>query len=147
MKNLNPEVRNGILLFLFIGVYFIIIDLLGYADNIYLRTLNIFFVFYFVNRTYKQYVSKGESSFLNNLGAAIITSVLGVVLSIVGFLLYIVVFRGNEYLSELSEPLIGAGKDLTLLQYCFALFAEGIASSVIVAFILNQYWKNKSTEN
>ena len=81
---------------------------------------------------------------MSNIGAAIITSILGVMLSVFGFIIYIKLFRGSDYLSELSEPLIGAGGDLSLAQYSFALFAEGIASSVIVAFILNQWWKNKA---
>ena len=146
MKTLRPEVQNGIMLFFFIGLFFILVDLIGFADNIWLRTLNIFFVFYFVNRTVKYYVEEGKNDFLSNIGAAVITSIIGVVLSVFGFIIYIKLFRGDAYLAELSEPLIGAGEELSLSQYSFALFAEGIASSVIVAFILNQWWKNKGAD-
>ena len=143
MKKLNPEIRNGILLFLSIGLYFIIIDLLGYQDEIYLKTANIIFVFYFVNATIREKIKSGQSDYLSNFGAAIITAVIGVFSSIIGFLAYLLLIRGIDYLPELSEPLIGTGTELSLGQYSFILFAEGMTSSVIVAFILMMYWKKE----
>jgi len=143
MKKLNSEIWNGILMFISIGLYFIIIDLLGYQDNRLLKGANIIFVFFFVNQTLRQKVKMGQEDYLSNFGSAIMTSVIGVSLSIVGFFLFIFVIKGRDYLSKLSEPLLGAGSNLTLSQYSFSLFAEGMASSVIVAFIMMMYWKKE----
>ena len=147
MKNLKPEFRNGILLFLAIGLFFIIMNLLGFADNIYLRTVNIFFVFYFVNRSIVEYKQKGQNNYMSNFGAAFLTAIIGVISSIGGFILYVLLVLGVDNLSELAEPLISTGQNLSLLQYSFVLFAEGIASSIIVSFILMQYHKDSSNVN
>jgi hypothetical protein len=143
MKKLNTEIRNGILLFISLGLYFIIIDLLGFQDEIILKTANIVLVFYFVNDTIRQNVKTEKADYLSLFGSAVMTSVIGIVLSILGFILYILLVKGQDYLSQLSAPLIGAGNDLSLSQYSFSLFAEGMASSVIVAFILMMYWKKE----
>ena len=48
---LPKEISNGFIIFLGIGIYFLLMNVLGLADLFYLRTLNVFFIFYGVNRT------------------------------------------------------------------------------------------------
>ncbi|WP_339838973.1 hypothetical protein [uncultured Flavobacterium sp.] len=52
MKN-NIEFKNGILIFLGIGLFFLLLDLFGFADKNYLRILNAFIVLYGINETLK----------------------------------------------------------------------------------------------
>jgi hypothetical protein len=43
---LTKEIRNGFLIFLGIGLYFLLMNVLGLANLFYLRTLNVFFIFW-----------------------------------------------------------------------------------------------------
>jgi len=144
MNKRGIEIVNGVFIFGSISLYFFIMELVGLSDKSYLRFLNIIIVIYFVNRTIRQIITAGKGGYFSNFGSAIITSSIGVVLGIIGLSIYINFWKGIDYVSELSAPIIGIGvEDLTMLEYCFALFAEGLASSVVVSFIIMQYWKNR----
>ena len=147
MKKIGPEIINGIYIFLLVGIFFMSMEALGLSDNMYLRLLNILFVFVFVNRTVKQKVNSGEISFLSNFGSAILTGFVGVFLSIIGLTVYIFFIKGIDYITQLAPSIITSGAEVSLTQYCFALFAEGLSSSMIVAFMIMQYWKNSKVPN
>lgn len=137
------ELTNGFLIFLGIGIYFVILELLGLSDVFFLRIFNILFVAYGINRTIKANKEDGIRGYNRNLLSAIITSMVGALLSI-GSLLAYIKFRGGEaYLKQLSENFIFGGGDLTIQQYCIGLLFESTAASLIVSFCLMQYWKDK----
>ena len=46
IKSKSLEIKNGFLIFLAIGIYFLLMELLGLSQLFYLRLVNIFFVFY-----------------------------------------------------------------------------------------------------
>ena len=138
---LPKELVNGILIFIGIGVYFILMDLLGLSDVYYLRILNIFIVLYFINRTIKTNIQEGKTVYFQNVISGGLTSFIGVALSVIGLRQYIVFKGGAEYIKNLSEAFI-FGNNPSVNEYCIGLFFEGIASSIIATFILMQYWKN-----
>lgn len=142
MKKLGSGFINGIYLFLLVGGYFLLMEALGLSDNIYLRFFNIVFVIVLVNRTVKQRVKANEGNFLTNFGAAILTGFVGVLLSIIGLTLYIIFITGIDNIADLAPSVMTTNSEVSLAQYCFALFAEGLSSSLIVAFTVMQYWKN-----
>ncbi|NMH28208.1 hypothetical protein [Flavobacterium silvaticum] len=137
------ELTNGIIIFLGIGVYFIILELLGLSDEFLLRIFNVAFVIYGVNRTIKANQADGIRGYNTNLLSAIITSMIGAFLSIGTLLAYIKFKGGESYLKNLADNFIFGGGHLTIQQYCIGLLFEATAASLIVSFCLMQYWKDK----
>lgn len=135
------ELRNGLLIFILLGVYFLILDALGLADIVYLRILNGAIVLYGLNRAIRQKIAKGESAYLANFASALSTSLFSVLLSIIGLALYVSVFKESS-VSDLATSVIVGNQDVSLVKFCAALIVEGLSSSAILSFILMQYWKN-----
>lgn len=137
MKN-TIEIKNGFLLFIALGVYFLLMDALGFANNAILRSFNAVLILYFINRTITNKIESGSTDFFEAYFAALKTGALAVLLSMIGLLVY-VQFRGGEiFLKELSGSLF-FGRNLGIMPYVAALFFEGIASVVIGVFIIMQY--------
>jgi hypothetical protein len=140
MKN-SIEIKHGFLIFLGIGIFFLLMDILGFADKNYLRILNAFIVLYGINKTIKYNFSHGNSEYLDNLIAGFKTGIIGVVLGIIGLIIFVYLKGGETYLSRLSDTFFFVGKT-NIIKYCSVLFFEGIASSLIGSFVLMQYWKD-----
>jgi len=136
------EIKNGFFIFISIGTYFLLMEFLGLSDLFYLRLFNVFFVIYAVNDTLKSRVSHGSTKFLSNALAALVPSLVGVSLSIAGLLVYSYMRGGDAYLHNLSESFLFGGHP-SINMYCFSLFFEGIASSVIVTLLLMLYYNDK----
>jgi hypothetical protein len=137
------ELTNGFIIFAGIGLYFILLEVLGLSDIFYLRILNILFVVYGVNRTIQGNHADGIRGYNRNLLSAIITSMIGAFLSIGSLLAYIQFNGGEAYLKNLSDNFIFGGGELTINHYCIGLLFESSAASLIVSFCLMQYWKDK----
>lgn len=142
LMKLPKELRNGIIIFLGIGLYFLLMILLGLGDISALRLLNVVFVFYGVNRTIKMNLNEGNKNFVLNAVSALITSIIGVVLSIIGLLIYSYIRGGDAYIQSLSKTFLFGGSP-TIVTYCISLLFEGIASSIIVTLLIMLYTNNK----
>lgn len=138
----KKEIKNGYFIFVAIGTYFLLMEFLGLSDNFYLRLMNIFFVFYAVNDTLKSRVMHGHTSFISNVSAALVTSLVGVTLSVAGLMLYSYIRGGDDYIRTLSESFLFGGHP-SINLYCFSLFFEGIASSVIVTLLMVLYYNDQ----
>ena len=62
--NISKELNNGILIFISIGIYFLLMELLGLSDVFLLRLLNIFIVVYFINKTIKSKLPRRKNRIL-----------------------------------------------------------------------------------
>ena len=140
---LSREFANGFIIFLGIGIYFLILEYLGLADEFYLRVLNLFIVAFGINRTIQMNYKDGIRGYNRHLVSAIITSMIGAALSIASLLAYIQFKGGEAYLQTLSKGFLFGGGELTIHYYCIGLLFESIASSIIISFCLMQYWKDK----
>jgi hypothetical protein len=139
---LPKELYNGCIIFIGIGLYFISMEALGLADLFYLRLFNILFVFYGTNRTLKSNFAEGQIVFVSNAVSALLTSLIGVSLSIVGLVAYSFAKGGDAYVKTLSETLLFGGNP-SVMTYSISVFFEGIVSAVIVSFILMLYWDTR----
>ncbi len=137
------EFANGFIIFIGLGIYFLLLELTGLSDEFYLRIFNVFIVIYGVNRTIKGNHAEGVRGYFTHLIAAIMTSMIGAVLSIACLLIYIHFNGGEAYLKNLAESFIFGGGELTIYRYCIALLFESVAASLAVSFCLMQYWKDK----
>ena len=134
---------NGFIIYIGIAIYFLVIEYLDLADEFYLRLLNLAIVVFGINLTLKQNYNDGVSGYFENLISGILTSMVGALLSVGSLLFYIQYKGGDDYLQTLSKGFLFGGGDLNISYYCIGLLFESVASSIIVAFVLMQYWKNK----
>jgi hypothetical protein len=139
---LKKEIKNGFFIFISIGIYFLLMEFLGLSNLFYLRLLNVFFIIYAVNDTLLSRIAHGKKKFVPNAMAALVTCTLGVFLSVVGLLIYSYLRGGDAYINNLSETFLFGGNP-SINMYCFTLFFEGIASSVIVTLLLMLYYNDQ----
>lgn len=139
---ISKEIFNGATIFVGIGVYFLLINALGFADVFYLRLLNIIFVYYGVNKTVQMNLAEGKNTFISNAVSAMTTSIIGVVLSVIGLIIYSYMKGGDSYVHSLSETFLFGGNP-SVETYCICLLFEGIASSVIVTMFAMLHWNNQ----
>ena len=136
MLRQTNAIANGLLIFILIGAYFTLLEALGLTDNIYLRFINFLFVLIGVNNTLKATARKTES-YVQRLVAGVTTAFTGILLSALGLFIYLSVF--DPELSAYGMTLIPAESNLT---FAAVIFVEGFTSSLMVVFIMLQYWKN-----
>lgn len=134
---------NALIIFIGIGVFFLIMEALNLTHIVYLRLLNFIFVIYGVNRTIKSNFKDGINGYFTNIGAAFATAFISSILSVFSFMLYAEYQGGEEYLKAYADGYIFGGWDPSPYQFAVTLFIEGLAASVIVAFTLMQFWKDK----
>lgn len=139
---LPKELYNGIIIFIGISLYFLLMEALNLAGLFYLRLFNILFVFYGANRTLKSNFLEDKKVFTFNAISALATSLIGVFLSIIGLIIYSYAKGGDQYVQSLSETLLFGGNP-SIMTYSISLLFEGIVSAVIVTFILMLYWDTR----
>ncbi|ESU23717.1 hypothetical protein FEDK69T_11220 [Flavobacterium enshiense DK69] len=139
----RKEFKNGFIIFLGIGLYFLVMEMLGLAGHLYLRFFNIFIVLYGASRTIRANYAEGKYEYMNNFMSSVLTCAIGVALSVFGLMVYIHARGGEAYLANLSDGFIFAGGKARINEYCIGLLFEGIASSLVGSLLLMQYWHGK----
>ena len=139
---LPKEFYNGVIIFIGIALYFLLMEALHLSHFFYLRLFNIIFIYYGVNRSLKTNFVEGKTNLADNAISAWFTSLTGVLLSISGLVAYIYAKGGDEYIKTLSESLLFVGSP-SVMTYNISLLFEGIVSAVIVTFSLLLFWKKK----
>lgn len=139
---ISHEITNGFLMFLGIGSYFLLMEVLGLSNNYLLRIFNVLIVVYFLNKTIKFNIQNGKNGYLLNMISASLTGVIGIILGIIGLALYIQFNGIDESVARLSKEFLFGGNP-TLGEYCISLLFEGLASVLMVVFINVQYWQTK----
>jgi hypothetical protein len=139
---LPKELVNGFIIFIGIGLYFLLMELLGLADMYFLRLFNVLFVFYGTNKTLRSNFAEGKTILVSNAVSALFTSLSGVFLSIAGLIIYSYIKGGDIYIESLSKTFLFGGNP-SVMTYSISLLFEGIVSAVIVTFMLMLYWDTR----
>lgn len=139
---ISKEVFNGVTIFVGISVYFLLMNTLGFGDVFYLRLFNVLFVLYGVNKTIEMNIAEGKNTLLSNAASAMMTSLIGVILSVVGLIIYSYWKGGDNYVQSLSKTFLFGGNP-SIESYCISLFFEGVASSVVVTLFVMLYWNSR----
>lgn len=134
---------NGFIIYIGIALFFLLMELLGWSDQVYLRLVNFIFVIYGVNRTIKSNYEDRMDGYFANLVSGIFTALVSLALGLASFVAYIEYKGGNAYLNKFEQSYVFGGGDPSLYQFVTGLIIEGVAASVIVSFALMQYWKDK----
>jgi hypothetical protein len=139
---LPKELVNGFIIFIGIGLYFLIMELLGLADMYFLRLFNVLFVFYGTYKTLNSNFAEGKKILVSNAVSALLTSLTGIFLSIIGLIIYSYIKGGDAYVGSLSKTFLFGGEP-SVMTYSISLLFEGIVSAVIVTFMLMLYWDTR----
>ncbi len=134
---------NGFIIYIGIALFFLLMEMLGWSDQIYLRLVNFIFVIYGVNRTIRSNFKDRTDGYFTNLVSGIFTALFSLALGLVSLVAYIEYQGGNEYLNKFEEEFIFGGGEPSLYQFITGLIIEGAAASVIVSFAIMQFWKDK----
>lgn len=140
---LSKEFVNGFIIFIGIGIYFLLMEAFGLSKYYVLRIFNVLIIIYGLNRTITSNLKEGRTGYMRNLVATGLTGAIGITLGIIGLALYVYFKGGTGYLNSLSRAFLFGGNP-GIVQYCFGLFIEGIASVFMVVFINMQYWRAKN---
>jgi hypothetical protein len=117
----------------------------GLDDIVQLRALNFIFVFFGINKAIKlNIINNGEVDYLSNFSLAILTAVTALIMVILSLVIYLD-FIDPGFL-EVMEQVRVWGAQINVLMVAFGIAVEGFASSVIISFILMQYWKRRSID-
>lgn len=147
MKNISIELKYGFIMFAMIGGYFLVIDALGFTDNLFFRLLNLLIVGFAINAAIYEKIQKSSDEYIAHFKAGLITALIGTGISVFALSGYIAFFKDTTYLANLSNSLlIGLAKP-RILAISAAVFAEGLASSIVITFISMQFWKNHVPAN
>ncbi len=141
--NFSRIVINGLIIYVGIALFFLLMEMVGWSDQVYLRLVNFIFVIYGVNKTIKSNYHDHVGGYFTNLVSGIFTAIISLALGIFSFIGYIEYKGGNDYLNRFEQSYIFGGGEPSLYQFCIGLTVEGVAASVIVSFALMQYWKDK----
>jgi hypothetical protein len=146
--NFSRITVNGFIIYVGIALFFLLMEMVGWSDQIYLRLVNFIFVIYGVNRTIKGNYEEHIYGYFTNLTSGIFTALVSLILGLFSFIAYIE-YQGashggaNEYLQKYAGSYFFGGGDPSLYQFITGLVIEGVAASMIVSFALMQYWKDK----
>ena len=133
-------IKNALIITALIGGFFLLCNAIGLGENPYLRFLNLAFVLAGIYLAIKESVEKNnETLYTTNLGIGIRTSVLAVILSIIGVIVY-VQFINPDFINVMNNSFL-IGGNLSLAEIVITLVIEGMASSFIGSFIIMQFYK------
>jgi hypothetical protein len=134
---------NGLIIFIGIALFFLIMEAANLTHLWYLRLINFIFVIYGVNRTIKSNFKDRIDGYFVNLVSGIATALVSLGLGLISFVAYVEYQGGEEYLHSLADSYLIGGGDPSLYQFVIGLILEGAAASLIVSFALMQFWKDK----
>lgn len=134
---------NGIIIFACIGAIFLIMEMLDLKEHIWLRLLNFIPVIWGINRTIKGNYNDHIDGYFTNFLSGMLTGIVSLVLGLISFMIYVEMNGGDAYLETFNESYIFGGGEPSVYQFCIGLFLEGAAASLIVSFMLMQFWKDK----
>ncbi len=146
MKPRRIIFTNAIKIYLGIVLFFLVMYLFGLENIAFLRFFNVIFVLWGVNSAIKMNLFRNkESDYFSNLLVGFLTAFVAVIMVTFSFVIYL--DRFNPAFLDIVGESLKWGSDLTVGMVAFTLLFEGLASSVISAFILMQYWKNFKSDH
>ncbi len=134
--------KQSILIYIGIVSFFFVMKVFGLDNIVELRALNFIFVFFGVNKAIKlNIINNGEVDYLSNFSLGILTAVTALIMVILSLVIYLD-FIDPGFLEVMQQVRVW-GAQIDVLMVAFGIAVEGFASSVIISFILMQYWKRR----
>jgi hypothetical protein len=141
MENLSRTIKFGIYSFLGIAAFFLIMKLFGLEHLTWLRAFNILIVLYFSNRLARlNFTEDTEDNYVSSLLSLLVANGITMIASAVAFAIYAGLID-PAFLHRVKGGVLFAD-GFTLQHAIISILMEGAAGSLIVSFVLMQYWKN-----
>lgn len=137
-SSINIELRNAFLMSVLLGIYFLLLVILNWADNVYFKFGNILIVGLAVYHTQKEQLKQKHSNYLTQFFSGVRTAIFGTIFSIIGLWTFITIFP--ESYSEFAGASILPVRSLA--EFISGIAIEGISGAVVISLVLMQYWKN-----
>lgn len=146
MTNQKIVLKNAAKIYAAIVGFYFFMKLIGMADVVEFRILNILFVVWGINSSIKNNIHENmDNNYLTNLSMGFSTGLLGIIGVISSMVLYITFIDSSLMMTLQSTSFWG--NNLTLPKVVFSMTIEAMASCVISTFILMQYWKKHKIES
>lgn len=140
MTNQKIVLKNATKIYVSIVGFYFFMKLIGMADIIEFRMLNILFVIWGINSSIKNNIDYNlDNNYLTNLSIGFSTGLLGI-LGVIGSMAFYVSIVDDSLITTLQQTSFW-GNNLTLPKIVFSMTVEAMASCVISTFVLMQYWK------
>ncbi len=140
--------KNGLMMFVALVGFFLIMRALGFAGTHWLRALNVIFVFILIRNAIKTYMHKSGASYYDDFAdffwIGVRTSLLGVGL----FAAFIAIYLDKidpQFMASLAVE-DSFGGEITPVSAGVIIFIEGMASALICTFAYIQLVKSKTSE-
>lgn len=145
MKNLNKQIiRYGLLVFLGLTSYFLLMEAIGLVHNFNLRIFNavILFsgIFLFLRKFGKQKHNR-PFSYLNGLGSGLFVTIIGVGAFALFMAIYLLINPDFMVQVRETEP---QGIYLNVPAIVMLILIEGLASGILFTYTSMQYMKSKT---
>lgn len=135
---------NALKIYIGIVLFFFIMKLFSLEAVSELRLLNFVFIFWGINSAIKKnIIANKNTEYLQNLFIGFFTSVIPVIMISLSLAIYLF-YIDPSFLKVLEKSTLWGGV-LSPPLMSFAIFIEGVASSMICTLIVMQYWKNKKS--
>lgn len=141
-KTINIEFRNGLLMAMLLGLYFMVLVILEWSDNMFFKLGNALIAGVMVYHSIKASKTLSEDKtgrdYITHFLVGLRTGVIGTAISLVGLGVFIYAFPDSY--ADLIKASIMPVRSMT--QFFVGLLIEGFSGSVIMTLIVMQYWKN-----
>lgn len=137
MKLEKTDIYFGLLASLFIGVYFIFIQIGGFEEYSFLRVGNGVIIYFAINESIRSNVIHRKNGYSTKFLAGIKTGIIAIAISVIGLLVYLNMKEGADVLFETA-----IFPAQTTNQFIASIIIEGLSSVLVLTFLSMQYWKN-----
>ena len=141
-------VKNGLLMFVAMVGFFLIMRALGFAGTHWLRALNVVFVFILIRNAIRTYMNKSGGSYYDDFAdffwIGVRTSLVGIGL----FAAFLAIYLDKldpQFMADLAVQ-DSFGGEITPVSAGVIIFIEGMASALICTFAYIQLVKSKTKE-
>lgn len=142
MKSLNITIiKYGVLVFLGLAIYFLLMESIGLVHNLNLRLFNAVIMFsgiFFLLRNFKKQQYDRPFSYLNGLGAGLLVTIIGTAAFALFMAIYLSVNPDFMTAIRENEP---QGIYLNIPAMVMLILIEGIASGILFSYMSMQYLK------
>ncbi len=140
--------KNGLIMFLALAGFFLLMRAVGLAEVHWLRALNVIFVFILVRNAIQAYHKRAGASYYDDFAdffwIGVRTSLMGIAL----FAAFMAIYLDKldpQFMAQLRVE-ESFGGEITPVSAGVIIFIEGMASALICTFVLIQLMKSRTVE-
>lgn len=140
MKKVSLSLRYAVGIYAMLVTYFFSMALLGLEEVTELRLFNFFIVMGGIYLLLRKNMQENSSNYFRNMFLGFQTGATAIALTAISLFIYLKVI--NPSFIEVMEHSMVWGNHLSVFQVTIAIAIEGIASCLLLTYMVMQYMKN-----